>query len=78
MRKPHAQSGGLFDLLGVYTQDTGPDCAGTLLNHNGSMRGYGTLIYSTPDGRKTLHGYLKTGTLYEEATAWPHHDDAAA
>jgi hypothetical protein len=25
-----------------------------------------------------LHGCLKTGTLYDEATAWPHHAQKAA
>jgi hypothetical protein len=25
-----------------------------------------------------LHGYLKTGTIYDETAAWPHHAEAAA
>ncbi|MER5327177.1 serine hydrolase domain-containing protein, partial [Streptosporangium roseum] len=63
MRRPHPKSGGLFGRygLGVYVQDTGPDCVGTLLNHNGSVGGYGTLMYSTPDGKKTLTASITTG-----------------
>ncbi|MEU7002985.1 serine hydrolase domain-containing protein [Nonomuraea sp. NPDC046570] len=63
MRKPHPKSGGLFGRygLGLYVQDTGPDCVGTLLNHNGSVGGYGALMYSTPDGKKTLIASITTG-----------------
>ncbi|MER5423430.1 serine hydrolase domain-containing protein, partial [Streptosporangium roseum] len=63
MRRPHPKSAGLFGRygLGLYVQDTGPDCVGTLLNHNGSVGGYGTLMYSTPDGKKTLTASITTG-----------------
>ncbi|MFG6191695.1 serine hydrolase domain-containing protein [Nonomuraea sp. JJY05] len=38
--------------LGVFVQKT--DCGGTVITHNGGMAGYATLMYSTPDGGKTL------------------------
>jgi D-alanyl-D-alanine carboxypeptidase len=50
MRTPYQQSG--FG-LGVRVQDLGP-CGGTLYFHNGNTIGYGVLMYSTPDGSKTL------------------------
>jgi D-alanyl-D-alanine carboxypeptidase len=58
MRKPHPVYG--FG-LGVRVQDAGPDCGGTFLFHNGSNNGYGALMYSTPDGSKTLTASLTTG-----------------
>nr|BFE84675.1 hypothetical protein GCM10020093_072760 [Planobispora longispora] len=41
MREPHPDSTGLYGRygLGTYVQDTGPDCAGVILNHNGSPPG---------------------------------------
>lgn len=50
MRTPHQKSG--FG-LGVRVQDPGP-CGGTLYFHNGNTIGFGALMYSTADGRKTL------------------------
>ncbi|TKK86577.1 beta-lactamase family protein [Herbidospora galbida] len=50
MRTPHPKAGyglGLFVL-----QD------GALLNHNGGLSGYATIMYSTPDGGTTLTGSL--------------------
>ncbi|WP_327089565.1 beta-lactamase family protein [Nonomuraea sp. NBC_01738] len=57
MRDPHPKSAGLFGSygLGMYVQDTGSDCVGILLNHDGSAPGgYGSFMYSTPDGSMTL------------------------
>ncbi|MFJ9419421.1 serine hydrolase domain-containing protein [Streptomyces sp. NPDC101227] len=39
--------------LGLFVQDAGPN-GGTIFHHNGGMAGYGALMYSTPDGKKTL------------------------
>lgn len=41
MRDPHPKSAGLFGSygLGMYVQDTGSDCVGILLNHDGSAPG---------------------------------------
>ncbi|MEU7740294.1 serine hydrolase domain-containing protein [Nonomuraea sp. NPDC049158] len=64
MRKPDPRSTGLFGQygLGQYVLDTGPDCAGVVLNHDGSPPGgYGSLMYSTPDGSKTLTASLTMG-----------------
>ncbi|MEV0346511.1 serine hydrolase domain-containing protein [Nonomuraea sp. NPDC050680] len=64
MRKPDPRSTGLFGQygLGQYVLDTGPDCAGIVLNHDGSPPGgYGSLMYSTPDGSKTLTASLTMG-----------------
>ncbi|MDQ2587944.1 serine hydrolase domain-containing protein [Saccharothrix yanglingensis] len=63
MRTPHPGSEGFFGRygLGLYVQDTGPDCVGTLLNHNGSVNGYAALMYSTPDGSSTLTASITTG-----------------
>ncbi|WP_189210433.1 serine hydrolase domain-containing protein [Actinokineospora fastidiosa] len=58
MRTPHPKSG--FG-LGLRVQDAGPDCAGTLFFHNGSTVGYGALVYSTPDGGKTLTASITGG-----------------
>ncbi|UJW29699.1 beta-lactamase family protein [Saccharothrix sp. AJ9571] len=51
--------------LGVFVQDgttpspfPPPSCGVTVLTHNGSVQGYATLMYSTPDGSKTLTGSL--------------------
>ncbi|MEV0403842.1 serine hydrolase domain-containing protein [Actinoallomurus sp. NPDC050550] len=43
--------------LGVFVQDMGPN-GGTVITHNGGMAGYATLMYSTPDGSKTLTAAL--------------------
>ncbi|MEU8246366.1 serine hydrolase domain-containing protein [Nonomuraea sp. NPDC048916] len=62
MRKPHPKSGALGYGLGLSVQDTGPNCAGIIFHHNGSAPGgYGALMYSTPDGRKTLTASLTSG-----------------
>lgn len=52
MRTPEPMSGPLNYALGLFKQDVG---AQTLYHHNGSAPGgYGALMYSTPDGSKTL------------------------
>ncbi|MFF5211167.1 serine hydrolase domain-containing protein [Streptosporangium sp. NPDC000396] len=43
--------------LGVFVQDAGPD-GGTVITHNGGMAGHAALMYSTPDGSKTLTAAL--------------------
>ncbi|NJP83041.1 alkaline D-peptidase, partial [Streptomyces sp. AA8] len=37
-------------------QDT--DCGGTVITHNGGIAGHAALMYSTPDGSKTLTATL--------------------
>ncbi|MFC9745152.1 serine hydrolase domain-containing protein [Streptomyces niveus] len=54
MRTPHPESG--FG-LGLRVQDAGPD-GGTLFFHNGGAAGHAALMYSTPDGSKTLTAAL--------------------
>ncbi|HEX6357409.1 MAG TPA: alkaline D-peptidase, partial [Actinophytocola sp.] len=51
--------------LGVFVQDGStptpfppPSCGATVLTHNGGVQGYGTLMYSTPDGSRTLTASL--------------------
>ncbi|WET79631.1 serine hydrolase [Amycolatopsis sp. QT-25] len=63
MRKTHPGSESLYGFygLGQFTQDLGPGCAGPILNHNGGNNGYGSLMYSTPDGGKTLTGSITAG-----------------
>ncbi|MFJ9850211.1 serine hydrolase domain-containing protein [Streptomyces sp. NPDC101150] len=39
--------------LGLFVQEAGPS-GGTIFHHNGGMAGYAALMYSTPDGKKTL------------------------
>ncbi|MEK4434491.1 serine hydrolase domain-containing protein [Paenibacillus sp. FSL K6-2862] len=39
--------------LGVFVQDAGSN-GGTIITHNGGISGYAALMYSTPDGSKTL------------------------
>ncbi|MET7459228.1 serine hydrolase domain-containing protein [Nonomuraea sp. NPDC005501] len=58
MRKPHGKLG--YGLV-LFVQDLGPDCGGTVFHHNGSTLGYGALMYSTPDGSKTLTALLTSG-----------------
>ncbi len=49
MRTPHPKVG---YGLGVMVQDT--DGCGTVITHNGGIAGHAALVYSTPDGSKTL------------------------
>ncbi|MFC4812512.1 serine hydrolase domain-containing protein [Paenibacillus sp. GCM10023250] len=51
MCKPHPKIG---YGLGVFVQDAGPNGDGTIITHNGGISGYAALMYSTPDGGKTL------------------------
>lgn len=51
MCKPHPKIG---YGLGVFVQDDGPNGDGTIITHNGGISGYAALMYSTPDGSKTL------------------------
>ncbi|MGY0386155.1 serine hydrolase domain-containing protein [Nocardioides sp. WG-D5] len=52
--------------LGLFMQDSStppvpfppPSCGVAVVHHNGSVQGYGTLMYSTPDGSKTLTASL--------------------
>ncbi|WP_436758577.1 serine hydrolase domain-containing protein [Streptosporangium sp. V21-05] len=43
--------------LGVFVQDLGPD-GGIILHHNGGIAGYAALMYSTPDGGRTMTASL--------------------
>ncbi|MFJ2865647.1 serine hydrolase domain-containing protein [Kitasatospora sp. NPDC087314] len=45
--------------LGVFVEET--DGGGTILQHNGGFWGWASLMYSTPDGRRTLTGSLTFG-----------------
>jgi D-alanyl-D-alanine carboxypeptidase len=54
MRKPEPKSGEFHYGLGLMGLDTGPDCSGMVPYHNGGVQGFGTLMYSTPDGSMTL------------------------
>ncbi|MFD0266171.1 serine hydrolase domain-containing protein [Streptomyces sp. NPDC127106] len=54
MREPHPKSG--FG-LGLRVEDLGP-AGGTVLFHNGGYGGHAALMYSTPDGSKTLTAAL--------------------
>ncbi|GAA3040443.1 serine hydrolase domain-containing protein [Streptosporangium longisporum] len=74
MRTPHPDSGGLYGRygLGLYVKDTGPECSGIVLNHNGSTNGYGALMYSTPDGRKTMIASITLGdAAIDQAQVFP-------
>ncbi|WP_431917705.1 serine hydrolase domain-containing protein [Nonomuraea jabiensis] len=42
--------------LGVFVQKT--ECGGTVITHNGGIAGHGALMYSTPDGSRTLTAAL--------------------
>ena len=65
MRKPHPTPDPASDYgLGLFLQKTGPGCDGLLITHNGHVQGYATLMYSTPDGSKTLEASL---TFAEDA-----------
>ncbi|MEV0423577.1 serine hydrolase domain-containing protein [Streptosporangium canum] len=60
--------------LGVFVQDTG--CGGTVITHNGGMAGHAALMYSTPDGGRTLtaslnyvdDAALSLGAAFQKAT----------
>ncbi|MGG2465865.1 serine hydrolase domain-containing protein [Streptomyces sp. RGM 3693] len=54
MCKPHSKAG---YGLGVFVQATGEN-GGTVITHNGGMAGHAALMYSTPDGSKTLTAAL--------------------
>ncbi|MEV8536693.1 serine hydrolase domain-containing protein [Streptomyces sp. NPDC051211] len=59
MRTPHGKLG---YGLGLFAQDLGPNCGGTVFQHNGSPPGgYGALMYSSPDGSKTLTASITAG-----------------
>ena len=42
--------------LGVFVQDLGEH--GTVITHNGGAAGYAALMYSTPDGRRSMTATL--------------------
>lgn len=56
MRTPHPKLG---YGLGLFVEET--DGGGTIFNHNGGFFGWAALMYSTPDGSKTLTASLTTG-----------------
>jgi D-alanyl-D-alanine carboxypeptidase len=73
MRNPHPKSDPLYGRygLGMFVQDLGPAC-GTVLNHNGNPPGgYAALMYSTPDGSKTLTASLTAGDAAFDLTKYP-------
>ncbi|WP_245899888.1 serine hydrolase domain-containing protein [Nonomuraea indica] len=73
MREPHPKSDPLYGRygLGLFVKDLGPAC-GTVLNHNGSPpAGYAALMYSTPDGSKTLTASLTAGDAPFDVTTYP-------
>ncbi|MBB5078609.1 serine hydrolase domain-containing protein [Nonomuraea endophytica] len=73
MREPHPKSDPLYGNygLGVFVQNLGPAC-GTVINHNGSPpSGYAALMYSTPDGSKTLTASLTAGDAAFDFTKYP-------
>lgn len=73
MREPHPKSDPLYGHygLGMFVKDLGPAC-GTVLNHNGSPpAGYAALMYSSPDGGKTLTASLTTGDAAFDLAAYP-------
>ena len=72
MRKPHPTPDPTSDYgLGLFELHADANCSGTMLiNHNGSVQGYGTLMYSTSDGSRTLEAsinYVDTGVAPAEA-----------
>ncbi|MFG2770101.1 serine hydrolase domain-containing protein [Streptomyces sp. NPDC048350] len=56
MRTPHPKLG---YGLGMFVEET--DGGGTVLHHNGGFFGWAALMYSTPDGSRTLTASLTTG-----------------
>ncbi|MFE0154259.1 serine hydrolase domain-containing protein [Nonomuraea sp. NPDC059007] len=74
MRKPHPKSAGIFGSygLGLYVQELGPDCGGTVVNHNGSPPGgYSALMISSSDGKKTLTASINWGDTAFDAAQVP-------
>jgi D-alanyl-D-alanine carboxypeptidase len=72
MLKPHPTSDPTSDYgLGLFELHADSNCSGTILiNHNGGVQGYGTLMYSTPDGSKTMEAsvnYVDTGVAPADA-----------
>ncbi|MFC3450298.1 serine hydrolase domain-containing protein [Amycolatopsis speibonae] len=69
MRKTHPKSESLFGRygLGQFVQDLGPGCVGTVISHNGSNNGYAALMYSTPDGSKTMTASVTAGATASDA-----------
>ncbi|MFI6500349.1 serine hydrolase domain-containing protein [Nonomuraea typhae] len=61
MRKPHLESGAIYGRYGLGTWVQNLSCGGTVYNHNGSNNGYAALMYSTPDGKKTLTASITSG-----------------
>ncbi len=73
MREPHPKSDPLYGRygLGMFVKDLGPAC-GTVLNHNGSPpAGYAALMYSSPDGSRTLTASLTVGDAAFDLAAYP-------
>ncbi|MFI9556488.1 serine hydrolase domain-containing protein [Nonomuraea endophytica] len=73
MRDPHPKSDPLYGNygLGLFVQNLGPAC-GTVLNHNGNPPGgYAALMYSTPDGSKTLTASLTAGDAAFDFAKYP-------
>ncbi|MEV4221773.1 serine hydrolase domain-containing protein [Nonomuraea sp. NPDC049725] len=73
MREPHAKSDPLYGRygLGVFVKDLGPGC-GTVVNHNGSPpAGYAALMYSSPDGGRTVTAALTAGDAELDMAAYP-------
>ncbi|GAB3932221.1 serine hydrolase domain-containing protein [Kribbella albertanoniae] len=70
MRDPHGKLG---YGLGLFVQDLGPSCGGTVYQHNGSPpAGYGAIMYSSPDGTKTLTASVTMGAAdINPATEFP-------
>ncbi|MGK4597766.1 serine hydrolase domain-containing protein [Amycolatopsis sp. w19] len=70
MRVTHPGSESLYGFygLGQFSQDLGPGCVGVVLNHNGGLNGYGSLMYSTPDGSKTLTASVTGGDAANDPT----------
>ncbi|GAA3624487.1 serine hydrolase domain-containing protein [Nonomuraea rosea] len=68
MRKPYGKYKYGF---GLFVEDLGPGC-GTVYQHKGSPpHGYGALMYSSPDGKKTLTASV---TWVDKATRGPAKD----
>ena len=66
MLKPRATPDPTSDYgLGIFELHADANCSGKMLmTHNGSVQGYATLVYSTPDGGTTLQAsvtYVDTG-----------------
>ncbi|MFI5708414.1 serine hydrolase domain-containing protein [Kribbella sp. NPDC051620] len=59
MRTPY---GALGYGYGLFVQDLGPSCGGTVYQHNGSPPGgYGALMYSNADGTRTMTASVTSG-----------------